>query len=247
MGDTMHLLGMGRLPPQAGWHMGWHQHDFNELIVVMRGRLQVRRAPGELIEAGSGDLLEYPAGCSHDERTDDGDPAELVFFSYTGPAGGSVTRIHDSGGRARALAEWLHSSRQASHSRAEPMRQALLAALVEEVQRLREGSVAPQTIPELVHEYMLQHLSSPVELDDLANVATMSKFHFAREYRRLTGTTPIAALRMVRLKEARNLLRSTSLPLKAIAPMVGFADEHHLSRACTKYLGEGPRKIRIGS
>jgi AraC family transcriptional regulator len=127
------------------------------------------------------------------------------------------------------------------------MHQAFFTALWEEVCRLRENQREPRTMPELVREYMLRELASPVSLDDLARVASMSKYHFVREYRRLTGTTPMAELRMLRLEEARSLLRTTRLPLKAIAPMVGFADQHHLSRASRKYLGRTPKELRRGA
>jgi transcriptional regulator GlxA family with amidase domain len=50
--------------------------------------------------------------------------------------------------------------------------------------------------------------------------------------------------RLIRLEAARELLLKTNLPLKAIAPKVGFASEFHLSRLLRTRLGIGARQIR---
>jgi transcriptional regulator GlxA family with amidase domain len=92
--------------------------------------------------------------------------------------------------------------------------------------------------------FIREHLSEHFTLDDLAAQAKMSKFYFARAYRSLTGLSPMDHARLIRLEAARELLLSTNLPLKSIAPQVGFASEFHLSRLLRTRLGVGARQIR---
>jgi transcriptional regulator GlxA family with amidase domain len=72
----------------------------------------------------------------------------------------------------------------------------------------------------------------------------MSKFHFSRRYRQLTGLTPMEDLRQLRLEAARDLLLTTDLPLKAIAPRTGLGDEYHLSRLFRRAFGIAPGELR---
>jgi len=92
--------------------------------------------------------------------------------------------------------------------------------------------------------FMNENIGRPISLDDIAHAVAMSKFHFVREYKRVTERSPMADLRHMRIEKAKYLLRTTSLPLKAIAPMVGFANENHLSRLFPKYTGHTTRYYR---
>jgi transcriptional regulator GlxA family with amidase domain len=51
-------------------------------------------------------------------------------------------------------------------------------------------------------------------------------------------------VRMIRLEAARNLLLTTNLPLKAIAPRVGLGSEYHLSRLLRRHFDLGARELR---
>ena len=51
-------------------------------------------------------------------------------------------------------------------------------------------------------------------------------------------------LRRMRLNEARLMILSTTLPLKAIAPAVGIGDEYQLSKLFRRQFGISPRALR---
>jgi AraC-like DNA-binding protein len=55
-------------------------------------------------------------------------------------------------------------------------------------------------------EYLHAHMADDVSLDDLAAAAHLSKYHFARTFRRLVGCPPHAYQLRVRLGHARRLL-----------------------------------------
>src|SRR3984957_13433604 len=66
--------------------------------------------------------------------------------------------------------------------------------------------------------------AQPLELKDMAAVAGMSKYHFLRVFRRLTGMTPHQYLIGARLRRAALALASSRRPVIAIALDSGFAD-----------------------
>ena len=64
----------------------------------------------------------------------------------------------------------------------------------------------------------------PLELKAMAAAAGMSKYHFLRVFRRLTGMTPHRYLVSARLRRAALALASSRRPVIAIALDAGFGD-----------------------
>jgi AraC family transcriptional regulator len=64
----------------------------------------------------------------------------------------------------------------------------------------------------------------PMSLTDLAAIAGMSKYHFLRVFRRLTGVTPHQYLISARMRRAALGLASSRRPVIAIALDSGFGD-----------------------
>ena len=68
------------------------------------------------------------------------------------------------------------------------------------------------------------HAEAPLNLDALAAVAAMSKYHFLRTFRRITGVTPYEFLLGVRMRRAALALATTPAPVTTIALDAGFGD-----------------------
>ena len=64
--------------------------------------------------------------------------------------------------------------------------------------------------------------AEPLEVDDLARAAGLSRAHFSREFRRVFGESPHAYLLTRRLERAAALLRSTDRSVAAICFSVGL-------------------------
>jgi transcriptional regulator GlxA family with amidase domain len=122
------------------------------------------------------------------------------------------------------------------------VQQSLLYAVLAEI--LRIWLHHDSTLVEEVRDYATAHIREPVTLDQLAAVSGMSKFHFARQYKALTGSTPMEDLRTLRLERAQDLVMTTDLPLKTIAEDVGFAGVYHLCRIFRQRFGISPGKLR---
>ncbi|MBN1669778.1 MAG: helix-turn-helix transcriptional regulator [Kiritimatiellae bacterium] len=233
----------GRLAVPAEWSMRAHSHGFHELVVVVRGA-QAVTARGRTLVARPGEMLFYPEGLVHREWAEGGAPMESVYvgFQWRGYRAGMPEYLADAGGRVQTLISWLHAERDAYFAGVRELRHSLLQALVGEYGRLAAQRADP--IVDRIHAYVRARLSRRITLDALAREVGMSKYYFIRAYRRLSGRTPMQDVRRIRLETARHLLLTTNLPLKAIAPRVGVADEYYLSRLLRKHLGCGARRVR---
>lgn len=78
----------------------------------------------------------------------------------------------------------------------------------------------------------------------LAAAAGMSRSTFAREFTTSIAMSPMAFVARTRLHHAAELLKSTKLPVKAIAARIGFASRSHFSRAFTSVYGVDPSRFR---
>jgi AraC family transcriptional regulator len=81
-------------------------------------------------------------------------------------------------------------------------------------------------------------------LTALAGEAGMSLFHFVRCFKRVTGMTPHAFVRVTRLREAARLLRDPSLSIAAIAFEIGFEDLSVFNAAFRQVYRTTPRAMR---
>ncbi|SBW22949.1 Transcriptional activator [Candidatus Protofrankia californiensis] len=95
-----------------------------------------------------------------------------------------------------------------------------------------------------VRDYVHHHLGETISLDDLASAAGLSRFHFARRFRRTAGITPHEFVMRQRVERARTLLLRTNTPLVDIAALCGFADQSHFTREFRKRVGETPGRFR---
>ncbi|GGR25931.1 AraC family transcriptional regulator [Streptomyces roseolus] len=81
-------------------------------------------------------------------------------------------------------------------------------------------------------------------VEGLARAVTMSRAAFARRFKDLVGSTPLAYLAELRVDLAARLLRDTDSPVGDIARSVGYASEFAFSRAFSRRHGLPPGRYR---
>jgi AraC family transcriptional regulator len=84
----------------------------------------------------------------------------------------------------------------------------------------------------------------PLELKDMAAVAGMSKYHFLRVFRTLTGMTPHRYLVSARVRRAALALTSSRRPVIAVAFDAGFGDLSTFNRTFRAVFGLTPTQYR---
>ncbi|MEW9552886.1 helix-turn-helix domain-containing protein [Nonomuraea sp. NPDC050783] len=87
-------------------------------------------------------------------------------------------------------------------------------------------------------------LSRAHSLDDLAQTACFSPFHFLRVFRGITATTPARFLAALRIAEAKRLLAATNLDITTICMQVGYTSLGTFSHQFARHVGVSPRKFR---
>lgn len=81
----------------------------------------------------------------------------------------------------------------------------------------------------------------------LADHARMSRATFARRFKDAFAMGPMEFVAKTRLHHAAELLRSTKLPVKAIAASIGFSSRSHFSRAFQQAYGRDPTAFRAAT
>jgi transcriptional regulator of acetoin/glycerol metabolism len=95
-----------------------------------------------------------------------------------------------------------------------------------------------------VREHVEVHLSESMDLAELAAIAGLSLFHFARAFKQSAGVTPHHYLVRRRIERAQEMLARSELPLSEIALATGFSDQSHLARHFRQMLGMTPGQFR---
>jgi AraC family transcriptional regulator len=110
--------------------------------------------------------------------------------------------------------------------------------------RTRDG-VLPRGRLRAVVEYIEAHLDIGPTLAEMAAVARLSPYHFARQFRAATGLPPHQYLIMRRVERAKELLRGGSeVPLVQVATRAGFSDQSQLTRHFRRLVGVTPGRFR---
>ncbi|WP_323127296.1 GlxA family transcriptional regulator [Marinobacter sp. JSM 1782161] len=95
-----------------------------------------------------------------------------------------------------------------------------------------------------VAQLMEANIEEPIELQELALLAGISRRQLERLFFKHLGCTPSRYYLKLRLDRARRLLKQTSCSIVEIASMCGFVSATHFSRCYRKYMGTAPKSAR---
>lgn len=92
--------------------------------------------------------------------------------------------------------------------------------------------------------YVYDHPAGDLSLDNLADVAAMSRFHWHRVFRAITGQTCAQMVRRIRLHRAACWLVQSDKPIAQIASDIGYPNLNSFSRAFAEAYGKSPAAFR---
>ena len=95
-----------------------------------------------------------------------------------------------------------------------------------------------------VLSFAREHLSDPLSVERLADVAHLSVRQFSRAFLAATGMSPAKAIERLRVEAARPRVEDGREALEAIAQAVGFADPERMRQSFIRVFGQPPRAIR---
>lgn len=96
-----------------------------------------------------------------------------------------------------------------------------------------------------VMAFIADNYETDLSLAELARVGGMSTFHFAREFKRTTGTTPHQYLIKFRIERAKALLAESEMPLVEVSSRSGFSHQSHFTRLFRRVTGTTPQSYRF--
>lgn len=99
-----------------------------------------------------------------------------------------------------------------------------------------------------VEEFINENLEEDLSLAEIAEVADLSQFHFARAFRKSTGLTPQNYLMKQRIERAKVLLAKNDLPIVEVSLRTGFKNQSHfttLFRKFTKFTPKMWRELKL--
>jgi AraC family transcriptional regulator len=115
------------------------------------------------------------------------------------------------------------------------------------LERGRDGTL-PRGRLRAVVEYIEEHLDVGLTLEQMAAVARLSVYHFARQFKQATGLPPHQFVIARRVERAKQLLHGRSnLSLADVAAQIGFSDQSQFCHHFKRQAGVTPRQFRMSA
>lgn len=95
-----------------------------------------------------------------------------------------------------------------------------------------------------VLDYIEANFRRPLSLDELSQIAGLSRIRFGAQFREATGVTPYAFMLQRRIAYCQQLLRESNMPLVEVALMAGFSSQAHFTTIFSRVTGVSPGQWR---
>jgi AraC-like DNA-binding protein len=95
-----------------------------------------------------------------------------------------------------------------------------------------------------VQEHIHSHICENVDIEELADVACITKPYLIRLFKKEFGTSPVQYINSKKVERAQLLLYTTDIPVKEVAYELGFNDHSYFIRMFRKVTGITPQEYR---
>jgi AraC family transcriptional regulator len=109
-----------------------------------------------------------------------------------------------------------------------------------------KGGLSPASLRQVL-SYINEYFGQDIRLRQLAQVAGLSEYHFARSFRQSTGATPHQYLLQIRIDRAKSLLLQPEWSILQISGAIGFRDPSRFAKVFREMVGVGPAEWRRNS
>ncbi len=92
-----------------------------------------------------------------------------------------------------------------------------------------------------VTDFINDNLDQDLTLSEIAQIADLSHFHFARAFRKSLGITPQQYITNRRIEKAKELLAKSNLPIVEIGFQTGFKNQSHFTTLFRKFTSLTPK------
>lgn len=251
---------MGYYRSAKGHNMKREKHDDWLILYCIEGKASVK-IKRKTYSVTPGDLVVLPKGLPHSYCADKVDPWTIYWVHFKGKKASAymdnIGSIEDGpvfriGTRIKLISNFRElidiGSTENGYSvpaflyAANLFKQMLsyITLVKHETRRHQIGKFNLEQIHLLMEKLIDNHLT----LDDLAAYTNVSKYHFAKKYKQMTGYTPIAHFIDLKMKRASYLLDMGNKTISEISYTLGYDDPYYFSRIYKKVTGRSPRGYR---
>ena len=242
---------------EKDWTSVMHSHATTEILYITGGKGQLKMRSG-IFNLEEGDFVIMPPHIMHTEISSPNEPLEYYVLGVANvtvlmreeESFQPILELGSSKDEMKSYMIQIYREMQEKREGYQMMMKSLLLRLTVLMTRRKklelgfEESLNIKRDLANVKNYIDAHYANPITLDELANLAFMSKFHLVREFSKALGTSPIEYLLERRIGEARVLLSSTSMSISDIATSVGFSSASYFSQRFKLITGTTPIEFR---
>ena len=254
----------------AGQERDFHFHEFDKVVVLLSGHVDYT-VENVTYTLKPWDVLLVKHHTIHKALIDKTEPYDRViiyldgkYFDRIMPNAGLMDcfekadkdgrqRITPDDGQQERLAEALEDYEAAMRDEelgAEAIRDTQMVKLLVLINRIYASCTAPDRAeatrdPKIgaVLSYINENLGRELSVDELAEQAYLSRYHFMRLFKAQTGSTVHAYVRQKRLLYAARLIREGESAARA-AVESGFSDYSAFHRAFRESFGISPGQLK---
>ena len=252
----LYPLATGYYPAAAGHSLKRLKHNNHLLVYCSSGKGSLA-AYNKTWRVSAGDFFIMPKGVAHQYRANRNTPWTIYWVHYDGDQAndynqfvGNSSLVSHIGPQPRLLADFetLFSLRKANYSKPGFVHAACLLkqmlTSIATLERLNHSLRGQQLDIHHIQQLMQVRVARDLDLASLAEEARLSKYHFSRKFKQLTGHSPIQYFIHLKMQYACQLLDSSIDSIKQIAAKVGFDDPYYFSRQFKQVIGLSPSQYR---
>lgn len=248
-----HTISVGHFFCETPYFLHRMRYDSFLVVLVVDGCLTFRKN-GRDIPVTPGGLMLLDCWQEHCYYTHES--CEFYFFHFDGPGCRPLVELILGSGDLLApplgmsflpyfqtiLDMHEHSTRPSAIDIASQLYLFLCELSREQTQRGEAGQ--RDSNMDAVIEYIHEHLSESLSLDELAHITNYSQGHFNRLFRQRTGMSVYHYIMLCRIDKAKHLLHASSDSIHSIGQLAGFPSDANFVRVFTKYTGYSPSAFR---
>ena len=256
LSSSLYPIAMGYYPKAQQHQMIRHNHNNNLFIYCIAGRGTLT-VDGKHYRVRGGDLIVLPKGQAHSYTSHSKYPWSIYWLHFDGHLSEEFYRHLDINGPLQPIGiqpkliadlDFLFSLRHSAYNPdtfvhgCHELQQIMsyLALLV----RQQRSQLGKEINLDDTRGFMQQHIHGHINLETLAKHSRLSKYHFSKRFKAMTGQSPIQYFINIKMQHACYLLDSSQQSVKQVAAVLGYDDAYYFSRLFKKIIGLSPDQYR---
>ncbi len=215
------------------WNFESHSHDFIEILYFASGHAKIT-TPGKEVNLSFYEAVFYPEGVSHKEKIDLTEYHEVLCLGVRLGAAVSLDTgfyFPDSSGNF----SWCLKKAWEEYAKGELANRALVESLVTSalhyvVQEINDVSSDFDTIVGRCYRYICENYAKKISINELAALNYISASYLSRLIKREFGVTTNELINLVRIENAKRLIKYTDLGAEEISTRCGFSDVKYFGK-----------------